>query len=265
MIVGAVNQGMKRAEKMMNAEIEKVTGGFKSSRALLKRLPEAAGSPHPHHKRTPRPMKTTDPITNLINALSKLPGIGERTASRLAFHIMNQPAEFAQDLADALIQVKARVGLCKRCCNLTEHEYCNLCTAQKRDGDILCVVESTPNLRAIENTGEFRGMYHVLHGLISPLEGVGPDDIRVAELLRRFGSSGQEPEPPEVVHERIKEVIIATSPSVDGEATALYLTKLLRPLELKITRIASGVPIGSELEYTDRMTLSRALLERREL
>lgn len=208
-------------------------------------------------------MKTADPITNLINSLSKLPGIGERTASRLAFYILNQPEDLATDLADALTAVKERIGLCKRCCNLTENDYCEICMSGKRDRDVICVVESTPDLRAIENTGEFRGTYHVLHGLISTLEGVGPDDIRVAELLRRL--QGPLEDEPEEIAEEISEVILATSPSVNGEATALYLTKLLKPMGITVTRIASGVPIGSELEYTDRMTLSRALLERREL
>ncbi len=212
-------------------------------------------------------MKTTDPITNLINAFSRLPGIGERTASRLAFHVLNQPPELARDLAQALVEVKERVGFCRRCCNLTEHELCHICANTKRDRARLCVVESSPDLRAIENTGEFRGTYHVLHGLISPLEGVGPDDIHIAELLKRL----QPTPPPEEAHydealrEQIEEVIVATSPSVDGEATSLYLTRLLKPLGIKVSRIASGVPIGSELEYTDRMTLSRAILERRTL
>lgn len=208
-------------------------------------------------------MKTADPITNLINSLSKLPGIGERTASRLAFFILNQPEELATNLAAALIDVKEKIGLCKRCCNLTESDYCGICMNFKRDRDKICVVEGAPDLRAIENTGEFRGTYHVLHGLISPLEGIGPDDIRVAELLRRL--QGSLDDEPDEIKEDIKEVILATSPSVDGEATALYMTRLLKPMGIKLTRIASGVPIGSELEYTDRMTLSRALLERREL
>lgn len=207
-------------------------------------------------------MKTSDPITNLINALSKLPGIGERTASRLAFYILNQPSELAQDLAEALVQVKERIGFCKRCCNLTEDDLCLICSNPKRDRTKVCVVESVPDLRAIENTGEFRGVYHVLHGLISPLEGIGPDDIHIAELLRRMTPSDDFGES---FTENIDEVIIATSPSVDGEATALYLTRVLKPAELTVSRIASGVPIGSDLEYTDRMTLSRAILERRQL
>lgn len=200
-------------------------------------------------------MKTEDPITNLINAFSKLPGIGERTASRLAFFVLNAPESVARDLAEALIDVKERVGLCSRCCNLTQNELCDICAAPKRDHQAICVVESTPDLRAIENTGEFRGTYHVLHGLIRPLEGIGPDDVHIRELLVRLSA-------PDV---DVTEVILATSPSVDGEATALYLSKLLKPLELKVTRIASGIPIGGDLEYTDRVTLSRALTQRREL
>lgn len=200
-------------------------------------------------------MKTDDPITNLINAFAKLPGIGERTASRLAFFILNAPEQVAHDLAEALVQVKERVGLCERCCNLTQNELCDICGSAKRDQHSICVVESTPDLRAIENTGEFRGTYHVLHGLIRPLEGIGPDDVHIRELLVRLGAPDNE----------VTEVILATSPSVDGEATALYVSKLLKPLDMRVTRIASGIPIGGDLEYTDRVTLSRALSQRREL
>jgi recombination protein RecR len=200
-------------------------------------------------------LKTDDPITNLINAFAKLPGIGERTASRLAFFVLNAPESVAYDLSEALVLVKEQVGLCTRCCNLTQNELCDICAAPKRDRQTICVVESTPDLRAIENTGEFRGSYHVLHGLIRPLEGIGPDDVHIRELLIRFSTPEHE----------IGEVILATSPSVDGEATALYLSKLLKPLDIKVTRIASGIPIGGDLEYTDRVTLSRALTQRREL
>ncbi len=198
-------------------------------------------------------MQTRDPITNLINALTKLPGIGERTASRLAFFILNQPDELAENLASALIEVKQQVGYCTQCCNLTKDERCMICQAPKRNQNMICIVESTPDLRAIERTGEFHGTYHVLHGLISPLEGVGPDDLRIRELITRLGQS------------KIEELIVATSPSVNGEATALYLQKLVKPFEIKITRIASGIPIGGDLEYIDRVTLSRALSQRREL
>lgn len=145
--------------------------------------------------------------------------------------------------------------MCQRCCNLTQNELCDVCASPKRDQRTICVVESTPDLRAIENTGEFRGTYHVLHGLIRPLEGIGPDDVHIRELLVRL----QRPDEP------VEELILATAPSVDGEATALYLSKLLKPLDVKVTRIASGIPIGGDLEYTDRVTLSRALSQRREI
>lgn len=204
-------------------------------------------------------MKSSDPITRLVNAFAKLPGIGERTATRLAFFILNQPEELAHELAEALVEVKEKVGLCERCCNLTDEGLCSICESTRRDHATICVVGSTQDLRAIENTGEFQGVYHVLHGVISPLEGVGPDDIHVSELLQRLESAeangGTE----------VDEIIVATSPSVDGEATSLYLKKLIAPLDIRISRIASGVPIGSELEYTDKSTLSRALSERREL
>lgn len=202
-------------------------------------------------------MKPTDPITKLINAFAKLPGIGERTASRLAFFVLNQPRELSEALAEALIEVKEKVGLCKRCCNLTDEELCTVCRSPKRDQSLVCVVDSTPDLRAIERTGEYTGTYHVLHGLISPLEGVGPDDLHIRELLSRLESAaanGGEP---------VAEIIVATSPSVDGEATSLYLSKLIKPLGVSVSRIASGVPIGSELEYTDKSTLSRAIAQRR--
>lgn len=204
-------------------------------------------------------MKSTDPITRLVSAFTKLPGVGERTASRLAFFILNQPEEIATELAEALVEVKQKVGLCERCCNLTDARLCSICQSPKRDRAAICVVENTPDLRAIENTGEFMGTYHVLHGLISPLEGIGPDDVHIRELLKRLES------PQANGDEEVEEIIIATSPSVDGEATSLYLSKLIKPLGIRVTRIASGVPIGSELEYTDKSTLSRALMERRDL
>ena len=203
------------------------------------------------------PIEVSDPVGRLVNAFRKLPGIGERTATRLAFFVLNQPEQLARQLADALVDVKQRVGLCQRCCNLTDQPVCSICDDARRDPSLICVVERTQDLRAIERTGDFRGLYHVLHGLISPLDGVGPDDLHLRELVQRLQSS---PEADEV-----QEVIAATSPSVDGEATALYLKRLLEPMGLRVTRIASGVPIGSDLEYTDRVTLTRALEERREM
>lgn len=198
------------------------------------------------------PLKPDDPITHLISAFARLPGIGERTASRLAFFVMNQPGDLVDDLSEALQRVKVEVGFCERCSNLTKGTLCQICEDTKRDPATICVVESTPDLRAIERTGEFRGTYHVLHGLISPLEGIGPDDLKVRELLARFGTDSE-----------VKEVILATSPSVDGEATALYLARLLKPLGVNVSRIASGIPIGGELEYADKVTLSRAIMQRR--
>lgn len=201
-------------------------------------------------------MDTNDPITNLINAFARLPGVGERTASRLAFFVLNSTDGLAEDLSRALLRVRDEVGLCSRCCNLTQGEFCPICNDAKRDPSTVCVVESTPDLRAVERTGEFRGTYHVLHGLISPLEGVGPDDIHLKELLARVQSESAD---------GISEIIVATSPSVDGEATALYISRLMKPLGVSVSRIASGIPIGGELEYADRVTLSRAISQRRQL
>ena len=204
-------------------------------------------------------MKANDPITRLVNALTRLPGIGERTASRLAFFILNQPDELAEELASALVEVKENVGFCSRCCNLTDDDLCEICRSTRRDHSTICVVASTRDLRAIDTTGEYQGVFHVLHGVISPLEGIGPDDIHIKELLRRLESAEANG------GEEVEEIIVATSPSVDGEATSLYLSKVVKPLGVRISRIASGVPIGGELEYTDKSTLSRALSERREL
>ena len=197
-----------------------------------------------------------DPITRLINAFRQLPGIGERTATRLAFFVLNESEDLSREIADALIDVKQKVGLCGDCCNLTDGSRCEVCEDPRRDRSTICVVERTQDLRAIERTGDYRGLYHVLHGLISPLDGVGPDDLYVRELVTRLQGEASE---------EVDEVIVATSPSVDGEATALYLQRLLDPMGLQVSRIASGVPIGGDLEYTDRVTLARALEERREM
>lgn len=200
-------------------------------------------------------MADQDPIARLVSQLARLPGIGEKSANRLAFHIINEPRAFAEELSEALLGVKEKIGLCSVCCNLTETDPCWICRSEKRERQTICVVEGTPDLMAIERTGEYRGLYHVLHGVLRPLEGVGPDEIRVKELVRRIGAS----DPP------VQEVIVATNPNTDGETTALYIAKLLRPFEVKVTRIASGVPIGGDLEYTDRVTLGRALAGRREM
>ena len=202
-------------------------------------------------------MNDVDPITRLVNAFRKLPGVGERTATRLAFFVLNEPEEISRELADALVEVKQRVGLCQQCCNLTDQPLCPICRDARRDQSLVCVVERTQDLRAIERTGDYRGLYHVLHGLISPLDGIGPDDIYVRELVTRLQKQNKD--------QPIEEVIVATAPSVDGEATALYLQRLLEPLGIRVTRIASGVPIGGDLEYTDKVTLARAIEERREM
>lgn len=195
-----------------------------------------------------------DPITRLTAELSKLPGIGEKTAQRLAFHILQSKPEYARGLAEALVDVVEKVRLCSLCCTLTETDPCALCSDPKRDSSLLCVVESVPDLLAVERTREFRGRYHVLHGALSPLDGIGPDRLRIRELLRRLEGE-----------EKVSEVIVATNPDVEGEATALYLTKLLRPMGIRVTRIAQGVPIGGDLEYADQATLARALHGRREI
>jgi recombination protein RecR len=195
----------------------------------------------------------TDPIGRLIRELAKLPGIGEKTASRLAFHVLRAPPEYARDLAQALIEVKEKIRLCSVCMNLTEHDPCSLCSDGRRDAAMVAVVASPPDLYAIERTGGFRGRYHVLHGVLSPLEGIGPDDLRIKELLGRVATN------------EIRELILATSPNVEGEATALYLAKVLRPLGVKVTRIASGLAVGGELEYADGVTIARALEARREM
>ncbi|MCA1664288.1 MAG: recombination mediator RecR [Myxococcales bacterium] len=195
----------------------------------------------------------TDPISRLIRELAKLPGIGEKTASRLAFHVLRAPGEYARDLAQALVEVKDKIRLCSTCMNLTEQDPCTLCSDARRDSSLVAVVATPPDLYAIERTGGFRGRYHVLHGVLSPLEGIGPDDLRIKELLGRVGRG------------ELKEIIVATSPNVEGEATALYLAKVLRPLGVRVTRIASGLAVGGELEYADGVTITRALEARREM
>jgi recombination protein RecR len=194
-----------------------------------------------------------DPIARLVKELAKLPGIGEKTAQRLAFHVLKAGPGYASDLANAIAAVVRDVRLCSTCQTLTDRDPCAICADARRDPRIICVVEGVPDLLAVERTHEFRGRYHVLHGALSPLDGVGPGEIKVRELLLRL-----EREPAE-------EVVLATNPDVEGEATALYLTRLLKPLGIKVTRIAQGVPMGGDLEYADQVTLARALAGRREL
>jgi recombination protein RecR len=193
------------------------------------------------------------PIARLIQQLARLPGVGEKTAARLAFHILRAAPEDAAALAAAIAEVRQKIRFCSTCCDLTESDPCAICRDARRDGALVCVVAQPQDLMAIERAGGYRGKYHVLHGLLSPLDGVGPDDLRVAELVRRCGDGS------------VQEAILATSPSVEGEATAVYLAKLLRPLGVRATRIATGVPIGGELEYADQATLARAIDGRREM
>jgi recombination protein RecR len=193
----------------------------------------------------------SDPIARLTVLFAKLPGVGEKTAQRLAFHVLKSPPDYARDLAEALLALQKEVRLCSICCNLTAQDPCAICKDPQRDGRIICVVESVPDLLAVERTREFRGRYHVLHGALSPLDGVGPGQLKIKELLPRL--------------QGVEEVIVATDPTVEGEATALYLTRLVKPLGVRVTRIAQGLPMGGDLEYADQVTLARALQGRREL
>lgn len=199
---------------------------------------------------------TPDALNRLVAQLAKLPGIGEKTAQRLAFHLLRAPPELAKGLAQALVEVVDRVRLCPRCFSLSEGaegQLCAMCADTRRDERQLCVVEGIADELALERTREFKGRYHVLHGALSPLEGIGPEQLRIRELLMRLQES------------QVNEVILATNPDVEGEATALYLTRLLKPLGLKVTRLAQGLPMGGDLEYADQATLARALTARRDL
>ena len=194
-----------------------------------------------------------EPVARLIEALQKLPGVGPKTAQRMTFFLLKRPAPEVASLASALGQLKERIVHCSVCFNVTEEDPCRICRDPGRDARALCVVEEPNDLLALERTGEFRGRYHVLLGALSPLDGTGPDDLKVRELLARLESQS------------VEEVILATNPSVEGEATAIYLAKLLKPLGVRITRIARGLPVGGDLEYADEVTLSKALEGRREM
>jgi recombination protein RecR len=193
----------------------------------------------------------SDPIRRLVQELARLPGIGEKTATRLAFHLLRGPKQQPRDLAQALLDVTEKIRLCSVCMNMTEADPCTSCSDSRRQADVICVVASPSDQVAIDRGGHFRGRFHILHGLLSPLEGIGPDDLRIAELVRRLGG-----DPP------VAEVIIATSPSVEGESTAMYLARLLKPLGVKVSRIATGLPVGGELEYSDQATIARAMANR---
>ena len=192
-------------------------------------------------------------LQNLADQFARLPGIGGKTAQRLAFHVLGLPMEAAQEFADAILEAKKEVHTCPVCQNLTDREICPICDDDMRDHSVICVVAEPKDVIAMERSREFRGVYHVLHGVISPLNHVTQDDIRIKELLMRVGS------------EDVREVIMATNPDTEGEATAMYISRLLRPMEVKVTRLAYGVPVGSQLEYADEVTLSRALEGRQEI
>ncbi|MCX7748887.1 MAG: recombination mediator RecR [Clostridia bacterium] len=193
------------------------------------------------------------PIARLIEEFEKLPGIGHKTAQRLAFHVLNLQEEKVQSLANAIIDAKTKTRYCSICSNLTDIDPCGICSGMYREGSTICVVEDPKDVVAMERTREFKGLYHVLHGAISPMEGIGPEDIRIKELLARIRDGN------------VKEVILATNPNIEGEATAMYISKLLKPLGIKATRIAHGIPVGGDLEYADEVTLAKALEGRREI
>jgi recombination protein RecR len=198
-------------------------------------------------------MARLDPLTKLVEQLQRLPGIGAKSAQRLAFHVLKTPREEIERLAEAMRDVKDNVTYCTNCSNITAVDPCYYCTDSERDPRIICVVEEPENVAAVEKTRDFKGRYHVLMGALSPLHGVGPDDLKIRGLVERVGAGG------------VEEVILATNPNVEGEATAIYLAKLLKPLGVRVTRIAMGVPVGSDLEYADEVTMQRAMEGRREL
>ena len=192
-------------------------------------------------------------LERLTEQFAKLPGIGGKTAQRLAFHLLSMPEEDAQEFADAIIEAKKSVHLCPCCQNLTDRDLCPICDDESRDHSLICVVADPKDVIAMERAREFTGVYHVLHGVISPLNHIGPDDICIRELLARVGKGG------------VREVIMATNPDTEGEATAMYISRLLRPMEVRVTRLAYGIPVGSQLEYADEVTLLRALEGRRDI
>jgi recombination protein RecR len=197
--------------------------------------------------------RMTDPLAGLVTALQRLPGIGAKSAQRLAFHLLKTPREDVDALCAAMLSVKDRVTYCSQCSNITDVDPCGYCTDSGRDGRIICVVEQPENVWAVERTRGFRGRYHVLMGAIAPLQGIGPDDLKIKGLLSRVAAG------------TVEEIIVATNPTVEGEATALYIARLLKPLGVRVSRIAMGVPVGSDLDYTDEFTMSKAMEGRREM
>lgn len=197
-------------------------------------------------------MDYSAPVTKLIEELSKLPGIGRKSAQRLAFHILDMKGSDVSELAKAIVNAKKNTKHCKTCGNLTEGELCSICSSIKRDFSTICVVEDVRDIAAMERTKEYKGVYHVLHGTISPLDGIGPDEINIKNLIIRLSAD-------------IKEVIIATNPTIEGEATAVYISRLIKPMGIKVTRIAHGIPMGGDIEYADEVTLMKAMEGRREM
>ena len=233
LIVAATNEALRKMEEDSQEKMGKVTGGL-----------GGMGGGFPFYY--------SNQITQLIEELGKLPGIGPKSAGRLAFHIINMPQDQVQKLSDTIISAKTNVHYCKECCTLTDNEICPICASDKRDHSTIMVVENTRDLMAYEKTGKYEGVYHVLHGAISPMLGIGPDDIRLKELMARLQGD-------------VKELIIATNSSLEGETTAMYISKLVKPTGIKVSKIASGVPVGGDLEYIDEVTLLRALEGRTEI
>jgi recombination protein RecR len=198
-------------------------------------------------------MALPPPLQNLIDQFKRLPGVGAKSAQRLAFHVLKTPRDEAERLCDAIRDVKDRVTYCSACSNITDVDPCAFCADQSRDRRVICVVEEPQNVNVVEKSGGFRGVYHVLLGALSPLQGVGPDDLKIKGLLSRIETGG------------VEEIILATNPTVEGEATAIYLARLLKPLGLRVTRIATGIPVGSDLEYADELTMGKAMEGRREV
>jgi recombination protein RecR len=194
-----------------------------------------------------------EPLARLITEFKRLPGIGQKSAQRIAFHLLRAPREEAQQLSAAILDVKDKLGLCRTCNNISEKELCPYCSDLHRDAKVVCVVEEPHNIVGIETTRQYQGRYHVLHGALSPLRGIGPDALKIKGLVERIGQG------------EIQEVIVATNPTVEGEATAVYLARLLKPLGVKVTRIAMGIPVGSDLEFADEVTISKAMEGRREM
>lgn len=195
----------------------------------------------------------TGPITRLIEEFSKLPGVGRKTAQRLAFHVINMNTNDVEALSKAIIEAKREIKYCSVCCNISDSDVCSMCSNKNRDASVICVVEDPRDVAAMERTRDYKGQYHVLHGVISPMDGIGPDMIKVKELIQRVGTQD------------VTEIIMATNPTIEGEATAMYIARLLKPMGIKVTRIAHGLPVGGDLEYADEVTISKALEGRREI